>query len=388
MLLALNASSRRDFIILVSAGALYMCSASFTLLLPRYFVDIGATAEQIGWLIALPVPFYVSVTLLSGWLADRMSVRWLGVLGILLSASASWALVLQDNIDSAVWMLRAIQGMGHALAITPIVTMASRSLGVSYRAQGIGYFAVCMQMGNIVGTLLAAMLIEGLGYNAYFGVAMFLALVGAGVFTQVGSTNDSPLANANISDKDVGHGRYLHGLLLMLVLAGAFGMVLQYSAVLLDHLVAVEQLASPFSVSWILTVLLAAVIAVRLLAPPAIYRPGNTIWMLSAMAGIPISMLLFPNIQGIGGAVLVASLLGVSYGLLLPTVHALCLNRAGTAQQGWAVGLTNLTFECGYRGFGFFIGPVIGAFGFNGMFLTLAGLTTLGIGIFLLVERR
>lgn len=387
LMLKLPADTRRNFIYLLIAGALYMCSASFTLLLPRYLAHIGGTPQEVGWLIGLPVPFYVICTLLSGWLADRMSVRWVGIIGIVLSAGSSWAMILQDSIGAGAWVLRAMQGAGHAFTLTPIVTMASRLLDVNTRAQGMGYFAVCMQLGNIVGTLMASMLIEVFGYSAYFSVALFIAAASVIAFVRVDGSTAMPMpvtkGVAVVSDNK---GGIVHGLVLTLILAGAFGMVLQYSPLMLDHFSATGQLDESFSASWILTTLLAAVIVVRLLAPRAIYRPGGEPWLTLCMVGFPVALLLFPAIHGLLGAVLAASLLGICYGVLLPTVNALCLNRAGPARQGRAVSLINLTFESGYRGFGFLMGPVVAAFGYSGMFTVLAVLTVAGSMIFLMLE--
>lgn len=386
-MLQLPPHTRRDFICILIAGALYMCSVSSTLLLPRYLSHLGATPQEIGWLIGVPVPFYVVCTLLCGWLADRVSVRWLGLAGIMLSAGSTWAMMLQDSVTTWAWVLRAIQGAGHAFALTPIVTMASRLLDVRTRAQGLGYFTVCMQMGNVVGTLLASILIEAIGFGAYFNAALILAVAGAMAFYTVGDTAAMPVrAMSGPAAVGDGKGRIIHGLALMLVLGGGFGMVLQYSPLMLDHLVATGQLNAPFSASWILTTLLAALITVRLLLPQAIYRSGGEPWLMLCMAGIPAALLLFPAIRGLLGAVAVASLLGICYGILLPMVQALCLNRAGPARQGWAVSLTNLTFESGYRGFGFLMGPVVAAFGYSGMFAALALLTVAGTMIFLMLE--
>lgn len=389
VMLQLPTRTRRDFICILIAGALYMCSVSFTLLLPRYLAHVGATPQEVGWLIGLPVPFYVVCTLLCGWLADRVSVRWLGLVGIVLSAGASWAMLLQDSIGAWAWILRAIQGAGHAFALTPIVTMASRLLDMQTRAQGIGYFAVCMQLGNIVGTLIASMLIEGLGFTAYFNVALILAAASAIAYCRVSVSAAMPVrSTSGVAAASDGKVRIIHGLALMLVLGGAFGMVLQYSPLMLDHFVAVGRLEAPFSASWILTTLLAAVIVVRLFLPQAIYRPGGEPWLMLCMVGVPAALLLFPTIRGLLGAVAVASLLGVCYGILLPMVHALCLNRAGPARQGWVVSLTNLTFESGYRGFGFLMGPVVAAFGYSGMFAALALFTIAGSMIFLMLEPK
>lgn len=388
-MLQLPVQARRDFVYLMSAGALYMCSASFTLLLPRYLAHIDATPQQIGWLIGLPVPFYVVCTLLSGWLADRVPVRWLALLGILLSAGSSWAMIFQNDIDAWVWILRALQGVGHAFVLTPIVTMASRSLDMNTRAQGMGYFAVCMQLGNIVGTLVASMLIEGFGYAAYFWVALIAAAAGAIALCGVGRAAEAPLPAAlRVAGTTAAPEHFLHGLAIMLALGGAFGMVLQYSPLMLDHFVATRQLDSPLSASWILTTLFAAAIAVRVLAPAAIYRSGGEPWLILCMFGVPVALLLFPTIQGVLGAVVVAGFFGICYGLLLPMAHAFCLNRVGPGRQGWVVSLTNLTYETGYRGFGFVAGPVVGAYGYGGLFMLLAGLTVLGMGIFLMVELK
>lgn len=386
-MLQLPSRTRRDFLYLTTAGALYMCSASFTLLLPRYLTHIGASPQETGWLIGLPVPFYILVTLFSGWLADRMPVRWLGLLGILLSAGSSWAMVLQDSVDTWVWILRAIQGVGHAFTLTPIVTMASRSLDVENRAHGMGYFAVSMQLGNIVGTLMAALLIESVGFSWYFGAALIFACVSAAALTRVGSTADAPARGPDsVVSSAEGGRRIIPGLIMMLVLGGAFGMVLQYSPLMLDHFAATAQLDKPLSASWILTTLLAAVIAVRLLIPKSVYASGGEPWLLLCMIGFPAALLLFPGINGTLSAVAVASLLGICYGALLPMAHALCLNRAGPARQGWAVSLTNLTYESGYRGFGFVIGPVVAAFGYMGMFTALALIAFLGGVVFLALE--
>ena len=382
-------SPRYNHLLLMLAAGLYFWGSSFMLLLPKYLSGLGAREDELGWVIGLPLIPFMLLAPLAGYLCDRLSARRMGIAGIAVAAASSAALLLIEEMGPLVYLLRVLYGAGHAFAYTPIFAIAARSFGTHEKARGIARFTVVVQLGNVFGSLCGALVLEHLSSSAFFvGSAL---LVGLSLLALSG-VRDAPTAAAAGERMGylalAGHRPLWGGLLVVLVLGGLFGTVLQLSPTYLDALYAQGLTAAPVASYWFLTSALASVVLARVLLAGRVYRPDNGRILSACILGLLLAALAIQLVRGPHSAMLAGCAIGVFYGLLFPAFNALVLMRSPESAQGAVSGFLTMLYEVGFRGFGFLMGPLAEAFGYFVMFYVLAALVLLGFVVFFVLERE
>lgn len=383
----LSPAQRRNYLLLLATVSLYFCGLSFMLLLPKYLKTLGAGESELGWLIGTPLIPFVLLSPYAGWLADRFSPKRLALAGIATALISGVGLLWVEEMSVFVYLLRLLHGAGHAFTFTPIFSMVAQSLSPEQKARGIAYFTVMVQLGNVAGSLLGALIFEHGGSLPFFVGSAALMAASWVVCLAVRDPGRAPRAAQPARYLDVvGERELWSGMVLILLLGGVFGMVLQFVPTYLDFLHAHGQAGAPIASYWYLTVILGTVALVRVALSNQIYRPGREQVLTLCMLGLPLAVLMLRLIEGPLSALLAAVALGVTYGLLFPAINAMVLVRGGSASQGAISGVLAMLYEVGFRGFGFVMGPVAEAYDYFTMFYLLAALLAVGVVAFFLLE--
>lgn len=392
MFQSLTPTQRRNYVLLMVAAALYFCGLSFTLLLPKYLKDLGATEQELGWLIGTPLLPFLLLSPVVGVLADRLGPRWLATGGIVTVAGSTLGMLWVEGIGPAVYLLRGLSGLGHALTFTALFAAVAMTLSGTHKARGIGYFTVMVQSGNILGSFLGALVLERLGAVPYFLASAGITATGvlACLFIRpgrpTGTTVMAPEAGTGVPAVERG---VAGSLVLVLVLGGAFGMMLQFLPTYLERLHELGRVAEPVPAWYGLTALLASVAGIRLLFGGWAFRDGNEPLLLGCMIAVPSAIAAMGYVGSAWAVAVVCIAFGASYGLLFPAVNGMALSRADEDRQGRVSGMLTALFEVGFRGFGFVMGPVAEFAGYTGMYAVLAITIAAGFfGFFLIEEDR
>ncbi|MBA1146020.1 MFS transporter [Ectothiorhodospiraceae bacterium WFHF3C12] len=390
MFRSFTSRERRNYLLLMLAAALYFCGLSFTLLLPRYLKDLGASEQALGWLIGMPLLPFLLFSPLVGLLADRLAPRWLAGAGIVTVAASTLGMLWVDRIGPAVYLLRALSGLGHALTFTALFAAVAMTLSGANKARGIGYFTVVVQGGNIVGSFLGGVVLESLGAMPYFlaSAGITATAVLACLLINVGTADVAHTDAAPVPGNTPGLERGVAAsLILVLVLGGAFGMMLQFLPTYLERLHELGRSAEPIPTYYGLTALLASVAGIRLVFGGWAFRDGNEPLLLGCMVAVPTAVAAMGHVGSAWAVAMVCIAFGAGYGLLFPAVNGMALSRAAADRQGRVSGMLTALFEVGFRGFGFVMGPVAEHAGYAGMYTVLALTIATGFAAFFVIEQ-
>jgi MFS family permease len=149
--------------------------------LPLRIIDVGGGAILVG--VAAAVPAIVEAPLFptTGWISDRLGLRGLYVLGLVMSAGVMLFIAgAQDPVLVAV--ARAVDGVSYVLRYAGIVLIVGAVLPHALRATG-------QSLARVVGGGLAAIIagpFAGAVYEAFGSTALFVAcaaLTGLGALT-------------------------------------------------------------------------------------------------------------------------------------------------------------------------------------------------------------
>jgi MFS family permease len=154
-------------------------------LIPLYIVETGGTAAMAGRLIMLySVTMVVLVPWMAGWVVARRANAQARpepafvAAGLALSGLAGLAMALPFGLASALALVLLL-GLGQALSISPQAAMVAEvcEAQIATLGQGTvyGVYRLVERLGNASGPLVAAILLEAVGFRGAF------VAIGAGV---------------------------------------------------------------------------------------------------------------------------------------------------------------------------------------------------------------
>jgi MFS family permease len=145
-------------------------SGSFTPLLIR---DVGGGAVLIGIAAAIPAIVEVPLFPATGWMSERLGLRGLYVLGLLMAAAISLVIALVHDAV-LITIVNGLGGVSYVLRYTGVVLIVGAVLPHALRATG-------QSMARFVGGGLAAIVagpFAGTVYASLGGPALFLMCAG------------------------------------------------------------------------------------------------------------------------------------------------------------------------------------------------------------------
>ncbi|HOW58012.1 MAG TPA: MFS transporter, partial [Smithellaceae bacterium] len=247
MLSHLNKKDKRNYLLILVGTAFHFGSISYMFLLPRFIRHIGGNENHIGFIFGIAIIPSLLVSPLGGYLSDKMSGKKLAIMGSAITILSTLSFLFVSDLSQLIYILRILQGSGHALFFAVVFSILSHIIPEKNRAEGIAYFAVCAQIGNSIGAFLAEQIINNLGYNCYFIGSFAMGLMTIGMLSLVAVSRQEsdagiPAEETKITAENDGYfsailkRNYVSGFLLILVLGGGYGTVIQFVTPYLDYL--------------------------------------------------------------------------------------------------------------------------------------------------------
>ncbi len=366
-------------------AVLYFCSGSMMLYLPKFFVSLQASKQTAGFLVALAVIPFVMFSMLSGYFANKLGAGRLVLLGTLLHFIAALLFLTVEEISPFIYMLRIMQGLGHVCVFTPLFTAVAKIVPDEFKAQGIGYFTIAIQLGTALGSFLGELVIAEFGYSIFFITiaAMNIVCAIASRFLHETSHEEKVDAQGDKNHEDSTNWVLVTGgMVLIFTLGGVFGTLLQFIPVYFDEMFTSGVIFEVIPSRCFLTSALITVACIRLFGGRHSDGKHKGVIVLACHIGLLIAVYLITKISGIGTSLTISILFGLSYGLLYPMINAYVLTQVNKRSRGIVTGALTMLFESGFRGYALVAGIVAHHFGFIYMFYTLLLFYTLGAVIY------
>lgn len=368
---------RRQFYLIVAVAFMYFASASMMLYFPKYVVDFGGNEQLAGWLTGLSLLPMLLFSPYIGSLSDRIGSKSLVMSGLILFAVATFLQGRITEIGVETFIFRFLQGAGHALVFSPLLAELARIIPDGYRAAGIGYFTVAIQVGNTLGSYLGEITIKTWSFSYLFNLSTFVslaALIALFGIKPTQSENNTPPQTISNDETETTAKRphqYVGYLGILLLLGCCFGIALQFMPIFFDHLLANGLVVNPISNIYFMTSCLMTVALVRLFLghlSDGVHRDKILgicfVMMLCALAAVPF---IRSEMMSLG----ISVLFGLSYGLIFPSVNAQLIEMVDAKKRGKTSGILAVVYEIGFRGMPVLAGSLVFYIGYNQMFAIL-----------------
>lgn len=145
------------------------------LAIPALIVDWGVTRADLTPVVAAGLIGMCVGTAVGGWIADRIGRRLALILSIALFGLTTAASALVESV-AALGAARFVVGIGLGGALPTATAMIAEFTPARSRSVGIAIGMVTIPVGSMLGSLLSAAIIEGLGWRALFVIGGLLPL--------------------------------------------------------------------------------------------------------------------------------------------------------------------------------------------------------------------
>ncbi len=352
-------------------------------LLPYYALELDATPEMIGWLIASFSIAQLIAAPLWGRVSDRYGRRPALLIGLTASAIAFVVFGLADSLG-LLFLSRIVQGAGGG---TTAVSQAyvSDTVAPADRARALGWLSAATAAGVMVGPAIGS-LATHLGHSAPGFIAAGLCtinVIAAWKWLPESRVGAAPA----VTRKPVWHSalsvlRHPAGPVARFVWVYASGM---FSFSLFTSVMALWLYArfgiSERGIGWFFMYTGTLSLVMRsLVLGPTVDRLGEIRALRLGTACLAAGLLLYAVVPSVGWFIALTPLVPIGTALLFPTTTSLISVASPASELGTTMGVAQT-----FAGFSRIVAPVLGTIAFQRLgvdapFL-LSGLTMMAVGL-------
>ncbi|MBC7778505.1 MAG: MFS transporter [Proteobacteria bacterium] len=358
-----------------------------TVVVSLYALELGAGAATIGLLIGLYGLFPTLLSVAAGRLLDRSgyfpSLAW-GALGMTAGMLLPFALPTMLGL----MLSAALIGLSNVYFIVAMQSLTNRIGEPAARARNVANFSLAVSIGQLVGPVLAGLLIDGIGHRFTYLVLAVLPLGTLAMLAALKSSLPPPpggdVAVAKPNLVGMLTRPELRSIYVMSAVSVAGVDLFAFFLPIYGHSI---QLSASV-IGLILGAFAAAAFVIRALMPWLIDRLGETRLLVQSLFLSGVAYFLFPFVTSPGLLALLSFALGLGLGCGQPLTMMMCYNRAPPGRSGEALGVRFTIVNMAHMSIPIVFGSMGTALGVLAVFWANGGLLVASGAIGSLLERR
>jgi len=342
-------------------------------------VHLGAGAQMIGAVVGTFSLAALLARPAMGATIDRVGKRSVALRFLLIEMFVIALYLPLHSIGWQIFAVRALHGASEGVARVALFAMVYEILPEGRRGEGMATFSLCGMIPGALAPLAGEELIKRYGFQAFFGLTIFLCVTAAIATYRLPSDKlgrpvvhtETPLSRYVSIIKDRGlMPLWVVTLLFSLALSSRFSFVAPY---------AYQQGIT--RVAWYFFLYSAAAVALRVFGARVMDRIGLERTLVPALLVLGVGLALLSLTGRMGMLELAALIGGVGHGYAYPALSALVIGRTGSTAMGSSSTVYTSLYDVGMMAGPYMLGVVAHFFGYAPMFV-VAGTMALGAGVY------
>ncbi|MDR5658999.1 MFS transporter [Serpentinicella sp. ANB-PHB4] len=373
--------NRRNYILISMVVALKFAAYSFLFLLPLYIKDLGGDPIAIGNILGIVVLPVVIISPLIGNLLNKYGPKKLIIIGLHIVLT-SFIIGLFVRNYKFFYLTQLIQGVGHTLVFMPAIPYLITIIPEKNRVQGLAFFTAFLQLGNAIGPFVGERAIAKYGsFSTLFIGAIVFTLISRILIHFVKDKKVSEeKAEENLQPKPFKLFKMLKDrqttvyFMLTFVLGSCFGLIMNFQAVFVEQ--------KGLNVGLYISVSMLAVAFSRIFLSNLADRLNKKVVVIVTFLVMIASIVYFSNITTTMDMIISGILFGLSFSCIFPTITAILVDHLKLEYRSKGISINNMLYDAGFYIPNFIGGIIAQYFGYERLFLWMAGIAFLTLILF------
>ncbi|WP_044338232.1 MFS transporter [Rossellomorea aquimaris] len=360
--------TRPFFMALVNNFFIFLVFYSLLTVLPLYVIDeLQGTEGEAGLATTIFLLSAIIVRPFSGKIIERLGKRKTLILSVLFFGISSY-LYFWVNDFYLLMGLRFFHGIWFSISSTVLVAIAADMIPSHRKGEGLGYFAMSMNLAVVAGPFISLALVQWVSYTTLFlGLALvivigFLCSFGIQVIEE-GVESKEP---RSLTFKDLVEVKAIPIALVGFLTSFAYSGIMSFISVYAKSIGLFD------SVSLFFVVFATAMLLSRPFTGRLFDRSGPDAVIYPSLFIFAIGLILLSATHSVVLLLIAGTLIGLGYGALLPSFQTMSIQAAPKKRTGHATATFFIFYDLGIAVGSFVLGVVSFQLGFSALYIICA----------------
>lgn len=357
-----------------------------TTILPIYILkELGGSVTQAGLTLTLFMVSAILIRPFSGLIIDKLGQHRTLIISATMFCFIAFGYLFISNMTS-LYILRLIHGVWFSILTTVCVPVVNQFIPDSRRGEGMGYYAMSVNLGIVLGPLIGLSLIPYLSYTMVTAVLVAMIFIGY-IFcflipVQEVKQPDSEAEKTKLGLSDFVEKKSLTVALMVMMISFSYASIMSFIAPFASS-IHLMQYAGLFFVVFAISMM-----SLRPITGKIYDRKGPQYVIYPAVLTFSLGLLVLSQIHTLTGFMLAAVLIGLGFGSAQPCLQTLAIQRAPKHRIGYATSTFYTCYDIGIAIGSLVVGMMITKQSFSFAFIICATLTALSLLYFKFVVQR
>lgn len=357
-----------------------------TTILPIYILkELGGSVTQAGLTLTLFMVSAILIRPFSGLIIEKLGQRRTLIISATMFCFIAFSYLFISNMTN-LYILRLIHGVWFSILTTVCVPVVNQFIPDSRRGEGMGYYAMSVNLGIVLGPLIGLSLIPYLSYTMVTAVLVAMIFIGY-IFcflipVQEVKQPDSEAEKTKLGLSDFVERKSLTIALMAMMISFSYASIMSFIAPFASS-IHLMQYAGLFFVVFAISMM-----SLRPITGKIYDRKGPQYVIYPAVLTFSLGLLVLSQIHTLTGFMLAAVLIGLGFGSAQPCLQTLAIQRAPKHRIGYATSTFYTCYDIGIAIGSLVVGMMITKQSFSFAFIICAALTALSLLYFKFVVQR